>query len=64
MLFQDHRDLLCAFLQEKVEFLIVGAIAVAAYSIPRATGDLDVWVNPTRQNADRVVQALISYSFY
>lgn len=62
MLFQDHRDLLCAFLQEKVEFLVVGAIAMAAYSIPRATGDLDVWVNPTRENAGRVVKALIRFS--
>lgn len=62
MLFQDHHDLLSAFLLEKVKFLVVGAVAMAAYSVPRATGDLDVWVNPTGENAGRVIQALIRFS--
>src|SRR5437773_997502 len=40
------------------EFLVVGAYAMAAHGLPRATGDLDVWVRPTPENAERVVDAL------
>ena len=41
-----------------VRFLIVGAYAVSFHAEPRATGDLDVWVEPTPQNAERVLAAL------
>lgn len=41
-----------------VEFLLVGAYALAAHGYPRATGDMDVWVNPTPENAQRVYTAL------
>ena len=40
------------------EYLVVGAYAMAAHGCPRATGDIDFWVNPTEQNARRVWQAL------
>lgn len=58
MLNPDHRDLIFAFSNENAEFLIVGAVAVAVHAIPRATGDLDVWVNPSSANAKRVLRAL------
>jgi hypothetical protein len=38
--------------------LIVGAHALAAHGVPRATGDLDIWVRPTGDNAARVLAAL------
>jgi len=44
-----------------VEFLIVGAHALAAHGIPRATGDLDVWVRATPENAERVLAALRAF---
>jgi hypothetical protein len=40
------------------EFLIVGAHALSAHGYPRATGDLDLWVRPTHENAERVWLAL------
>jgi len=43
------------------EYLVVGAHAVAAHARPRATGDLDIWVKPTTENAARVWQALESF---
>ena len=55
---QDFVDLLRAFIDREVKFLIVGAYALAAHGRPRATGDLDVWVEPTPENAIRVMQAL------
>ena len=40
------------------EYLLVGAYAMAAHGVPRATGDIDVWVRPSRDNAPRVLLAL------
>jgi hypothetical protein len=57
----DFKDLLLAFSSEQVEFLIVGAYALAFHGLPRATGDIDVWVNPTPENAARVHHALRAF---
>ena len=54
----DFLDLLAALLRVKARFLVVGAHAVAAHGVPRATGDLDVWVDATPENAARVWKAL------
>jgi hypothetical protein len=43
------------------EVLVVGDHALAAHGYPRATGDLDIWVRPTGENADRVCQAIVNY---
>lgn len=58
---QDFVDLLRAFVAHDVRFLIVGAYALALHGRPRATGDLDVWVDATPANATRVMQALAAF---
>ena len=55
---QDFLDLLRAFIDHNVRFLIVGAYALGVHGRPRATGDLDVWVDPTPDNAANVLAAL------
>ncbi len=45
----------------RARFLVVGAYAMAAHGVPRATGDLDVWVEPTDENAPRVFEALARF---
>ncbi len=55
---QDFLDLLRAFADHNVRHLIVGAYALGVHGRPRATGDLDVWVDPTPENASRVMSAL------
>ena len=57
----DFAEMLSALSEAGAEFLIVGAHALAAHGIPRATGDLDIWVRPTAANARRVMQALASF---
>lgn len=57
-LYQDFKELLELFNARGVEYLIVGGYALAAHGAPRATGDIDLWVNPTRENASRVLRAL------
>jgi hypothetical protein len=46
-----------------VEFLIVGAYALAFHGAPRFTGDLDVWIRPTEPNAARLLSALRAFGF-
>ena len=48
---QDFRDLLVALVASEARFLVVGAHALALHGVPRATGDLDVWAEPTPENA-------------
>lgn len=55
---RDFIEMLSALCEAGVEFLIVGAHALAAHGTPRATGDLDIWVNATPDNAARVRAAL------
>ena len=43
MLNPDYRDMLAALRAESVEFLLVGAFALAAHGLPCATGDIDIW---------------------
>lgn len=56
---RDFAEMLSAFSEAGAEFLVIGAHALAAHGIVRATGDLDIWVRPTRENAERVMRALM-----
>ena len=57
----DFTDLLRAFVAADVRFLIVGAYALGVHGRPRATGDLDVWVEASPENAARVMSALATF---
>jgi hypothetical protein len=46
---------------EQASFLVVGAHALAVHGVPRATGDLDIWVHPDAGNAQRVWRALVQF---
>lgn len=58
---QDFKDLLSVFNDWKVEYLVVGAHALAAHGHVRATKDFDVWVNPTAENGEKVFSALAEF---
>ena len=57
----DWADILVALVEAGARFLVVGAHALAVQGVTRATQDLDVWVDPTAENAGRVWQALIRF---
>jgi len=57
----DFKELLLAFNARNVDYLVVGAHALAAHGHVRATKDLDVWVRPDKANAGRVLQALSDF---
>ena len=58
---RDFAEMLSALSEAGAEFLVVGAHALAAYGIPRATGAIDIWINPTVPNAQRVLAALTAF---
>jgi len=58
---QDFSELLRVFNDHSVDYLVVGAHALAAHGHVRATKDLDVWIRPEIENARRILTALKSY---
>ena len=61
MLNPDFRDMLSCLKDEEVEFIIVGAYALAAHGLPRATGDIDIWVRNSSANAQKTIRALVKF---
>lgn len=57
----DFLDLLREFASAEVRSLVVGGYAVGAHGHPRATKDLDVWVDASPDNAPRVIAALRAF---
>jgi predicted nucleotidyltransferase len=55
---RDFVEMLSALSAAGARFLIVGAHALAAHGVARATGDLDIWIRATPDNAARVYEAL------
>lgn len=57
----DFLDLLGALSDAEVRYLVVGGYAVGVHGHPRATKDLDIWVEATRKNGERVMDALRAF---
>ena len=60
---QDFNDLLALFNAHKVDYVIVGAHALAYHGAPRYTGDMDILVRPDSENAKRILHALDEFGF-
>lgn len=63
MLTSDFKEFAALLNSNKVEYLVVGGYALAAYGHPRYTGDLDFWIGTNPGNADRVLAALDQFGF-
>ena len=57
----DFKELLKAFSEEDVRYLVVGGYAYAEHVEPRYTKNLDIWIDRDEQNADRVMIALRAF---
>jgi len=53
--------MLAALASEGAIYLVIGAHAMAVHGVPRATGDLDIWVRPDPENCERVWRALVKF---
>lgn len=61
MLNRDFIDILSAFSNENVEYMVVGGYAIAFHGYVRGTGDIDLWIRNSPDNAERVMSALIVF---
>jgi hypothetical protein len=59
----DFEEFIASLTAHGVEFLVVGAYALALHGAPRFTGDLDVFVRPTLENASRLLAAVRAFGF-
>jgi hypothetical protein len=60
---QDFIDFIELLNQHGVDYMVVGAHALAYYGQPRHTGDLDIWINPSSKNAAKMVAVLRDFGF-
>jgi hypothetical protein len=60
---KDLREFVALLNSNEVEYLVVGAFAVAYYGYPRYTGDLDLLVRASEQNAPRILKTLLQFRF-
>lgn len=61
MMSKDHREILQAFNAHGVKYLVVGGFAFGAYSEPRTTKDIDLWIRTDGENAKAVFAALAEF---
>ena len=61
MLNEDYRDILQILLKNKAEFLVVGAYAMGVHGYPRATGDIDIWVETSKENSEKIYRSLVEF---
>jgi hypothetical protein len=59
----DFDEFFGSLIAHDVEFLIVGAYALAFHGAPRFTGDIDVFIRPTTANAERLLAAIAAFGF-
>jgi hypothetical protein len=59
----DFAQFIAALNRRKVDYVIVGAYALAFWGAPRYTGDVDVWIRPTPGNAKALLRALDEFGF-
>ena len=59
---RDFVEMLSALVEAEAKFLVVGAHALGAHGVPRATGGLNIWVRNDEENAGRVLRALEIFS--
>lgn len=60
---RDFKKFLQLLNSKKIEYLVIGGYAVGFHGYPRATGDMDIWIAITGQNAMKMVEALREFGF-
>ena len=60
---QDFSEFLRLLNSHKVEYLLIGGFAVGYHGYPRATGDMDIWIAISPENADKMIKLLKEFGF-
>ncbi len=59
----DFKEFIQLLNKNNVKYLVVGGYAVAMHGFPRYTGDIDFWIKPEKENAEKLVKTLIEFGF-
>ena len=60
---QDFKEFIQSLNDKKVRYLVIGGYAVAFHGYPRYTKDMDIWIEMSAENADRILAALVEFGF-
>lgn len=61
--YNDFKEFIKLLIKFNVEYLIVGGYAVSIYSRPKNTQDIDIWINPSRGNAEKLLKVIDEFGF-
>ena len=59
----ELQTVFASFQRNDVKYLVIGGIAAVLYGVPRATFDLDILIEPTKENAEKLLDALVEVGF-
>lgn len=60
---KEAADFLSLLNKNNVQYLIIGGVAVNVHGFTRATGDLDIWYNPSKENFHRLLTTIKTFGF-
>jgi len=60
---QDFKEFVKLLNDHNVEYMVVGGFSVAHYGYPRYTGGIDIWINPSEDNGNRIMDVLDQFGF-
>jgi predicted nucleotidyltransferase len=60
---QDFKEFIQSLNDNQVRYLVIDGYAVALHGYPRYTKDIDIWIEPTAENAERLLAALNQFGF-
>ncbi len=60
---KDFKEFFLLLNSHKAQYLLIGGYAVGYYGFPRATGDIDIWINANSQNAEKLASVLSEFGF-
>lgn len=63
MFSKDFKEFVQLLIENKADYLIVGGYAVGFHGYPRYTGDLDIWLNQTLPNSNKILQCVNAFGF-
>ena len=58
---EDHTQLLILFIDNNVDFMLIGGYAVIHYGYERSTADMDIWIKPSEENKIKLINSLRQY---
>ena len=63
MLNQDFKEFIQLLNKNQVKYLVIGGYAVAIHGHPRYTKDIDIWLEMSEENSQKLIKALTEFGF-